>query len=135
MKPVIVTKELAYPGMRVMRGRDWQWDDQDAGGAGIIVEEPHLEGWITVRWDNGDTYGYRIGFECNYDLYVYVKPFSTVETPGSPRTKMQQLRDGMPKAMDKADSKLEKSNKNGDTNTCRDSTGALKVRRPVIKIR
>ncbi|KAJ1366082.1 hypothetical protein KIN20_026670 [Parelaphostrongylus tenuis] len=47
-------------GMRVIRGPDWSWDDQDGGGEGKIVGCVE-NGWVDVMWDNGYTNSYRFG--------------------------------------------------------------------------
>ena len=64
-----------YPGARVVRGVDWQWDDQDGGNArrGKVTE---IQDWSAVSlrsaayvlWDNGAKNLYRIGFDGNLNL-------------------------------------------------------------------
>jgi hypothetical protein len=65
---VPVSYELAYVGMRVKRGPDWDFNsygNQGAGWNGIIEEiYPTLNNHLNiakVRWDNGDTNYYRLG--------------------------------------------------------------------------
>merc|ERR1712093_273391 len=52
----------ARPGLRVRRGRDWSWGDQDGGwgSVGVITDGPR-NGWCTVRWPSGAENGYRVG--------------------------------------------------------------------------
>ncbi|KAI8999693.1 kinase-like domain-containing protein [Hyaloraphidium curvatum] len=60
-------------GVRVRRGKDWKWGEQDGGagreGAVIGVLEKE-KGWVTVRWDVGKTNNYRWGAEGCWDLVV-----------------------------------------------------------------
>jgi hypothetical protein len=61
-------------GVRVTRGKDWMWGDQD-GGAGSVGKtvdgwiRVNWENWIRVQWDNGTSNTYRVGAEGKYDLY------------------------------------------------------------------
>ena len=67
--------------LRVVRGPDWKWGDQDGGegcvGTVVVVcdsEEDH--GRTTgraavVQWDAGNRCNYRCGIEGKYDLRVY----------------------------------------------------------------
>eukprot|EP00756_Hemistasia_phaeocysticola_P061822 Hpha_TRINITY_DN5226_c0_g1::TRINITY_DN5226_c0_g1_i1::g.116645::m.116645 len=63
------------PGVRVVRGPDWKWANQDDGGPGWAVErKDKCEGgyWWTVRWDahelaNRDGW-YRVGCDGFFDL-------------------------------------------------------------------
>ena len=63
------------PGMRVVRGPDWSWEDQDGGEGfvGTIVNDSnkslsHPEGTVLVRWDHGKQSNYRVGHNSTYDL-------------------------------------------------------------------
>lgn len=64
-----------FPGARVVRGVDWQWEDQD-GGMGHKGKVVELSNWSTasirsgvyVVWDGGRKNLYRIGFEGRSDL-------------------------------------------------------------------
>ena len=54
--------ELGAPiiGLRVARGPQWCWGDQDGGRLGMTVERGSAtEGWVGVRWDNGNENNYR----------------------------------------------------------------------------
>ncbi|XP_017842823.2 E3 ubiquitin-protein ligase mind-bomb [Drosophila busckii] len=66
-----------YPGARVVRGVDWQWEDQD-GGVGRRGKVNEIQDWSSasprsaayVIWDNGSKNLYRVGFEGMADLKV-----------------------------------------------------------------
>lgn len=70
------------PGLRVVRGPDWKWGDQD-GGEGQVgtvaeiktMEEPVdgkiLARAVVVQWDGGNRSNYRCGLEGKYDLRVF----------------------------------------------------------------
>ncbi|KAG8187082.1 hypothetical protein JTE90_016178 [Oedothorax gibbosus] len=75
------TKKVAirgiFPGARVVRGVDWQWEDQD-GGNGRRGKVSEIQDWSAasprsaayVMWDNGAKNLYRVGFEGMADLKV-----------------------------------------------------------------
>ncbi|XP_059226620.1 E3 ubiquitin-protein ligase mind-bomb isoform X2 [Stomoxys calcitrans] len=66
-----------FPGARVVRGVDWQWEDQD-GGVGRRGKVNEVQDWSSasprsaayVVWDNGAKNLYRVGFEGMADLKV-----------------------------------------------------------------
>ncbi|XP_046961355.1 E3 ubiquitin-protein ligase MIB1 [Vanessa cardui] len=66
-----------FPGARVVRGVDWQWEDQD-GGNGRRGKVNEVQDWSAasprsaayVVWDNGSKNLYRVGFEGMADLKV-----------------------------------------------------------------
>nr|XP_042902854.1 E3 ubiquitin-protein ligase MIB1 [Parasteatoda tepidariorum] len=66
-----------FPGARVVRGVDWQWEDQD-GGNGRRGKVTEIQDWSAasprsaayVMWDNGAKNLYRVGFEGMADLKV-----------------------------------------------------------------
>ncbi|XP_029678804.1 E3 ubiquitin-protein ligase MIB2-like [Formica exsecta] len=78
-------------GLRVVRGQDWKWDDQDGGEghAGTVVEigkPPSMVGssasspnptdrtpdkTVIVQWDHGARSNYRIGYQGAYDLLMF----------------------------------------------------------------
>ncbi|XP_070516518.1 E3 ubiquitin-protein ligase MIB2 isoform X3 [Cardiocondyla obscurior] len=89
-KPNSMHSEMLEVGLRVVRGQDWKWDDQDGGEghAGTIVEigRPPPTGNATsspnptdrtpdktviVQWDHGARSNYRIGYQGAYDLLVF----------------------------------------------------------------
>eukprot|EP01028_Stygiella_incarcerata_P013678 TRINITY_DN82_c0_g1_i6.p1 TRINITY_DN82_c0_g1~~TRINITY_DN82_c0_g1_i6.p1 ORF type:complete len:1402 (+),score=342.34 TRINITY_DN82_c0_g1_i6:162-4208(+) len=59
-------------GMRVVRGIDWEWGDQDgvAGKQGSVVKEGSDEEWPTIRWDHGGENSYRFGHDGKFDIAV-----------------------------------------------------------------
>lgn len=76
-------------GLRVVRGQDWKWDDQDGGEghAGTVVEigkppsgtlasspnpaDKTPDKTVIVQWDHGSRSNYRIGYQGAYDLLVF----------------------------------------------------------------
>ncbi|XP_071147139.1 E3 ubiquitin-protein ligase MIB2-like [Mytilus edulis] len=77
--PKVNTSMVIAPGLRVVRGRDWKWTDQD-GGEGHLGTIQEISGMrktscpdkcAAVLWDNGYRNTYRIGFENSYDLRIY----------------------------------------------------------------
>ncbi|XP_058117166.1 E3 ubiquitin-protein ligase MIB1 [Anopheles ziemanni] len=81
LEPRRKTKKIAvrgiFPGSRVVRGVDWQWEDQD-GGNGRRGKVNEIQDWSSasprsaayVVWDNGAKNLYRVGFEGMADLKV-----------------------------------------------------------------
>jgi len=65
-------------GLRVVRGDDWQWQDQDGGEGhvGTVVEiggqgsNRHPANTVVVVWDNGVRGNYRSGDDGKYDLRI-----------------------------------------------------------------
>lgn len=69
-------------GMRVVRGPDWKWGNQDGGEGhvGTVVEvrtaEQSMESAVVgravvVQWDVGNRCNYRCGINDKYDLLLY----------------------------------------------------------------
>ncbi|XP_029434484.1 E3 ubiquitin-protein ligase MIB2 isoform X2 [Rhinatrema bivittatum] len=66
-------------GMRVVRGLDWKWGNQDngEGNIGTVVEigrqgSPTTpDKTVVVQWDHGTRTNYRTGFQGAYDLLLY----------------------------------------------------------------
>lgn len=85
-----VDKSNATVGLRVVRGKDWEWGDQDTFRGqqmvGTIVEKMDYyplnkdSDWVKVSWDNihGNN-SYRIGEGGQYDLYLAEE--QSIETP------------------------------------------------------
>jgi hypothetical protein len=82
-------------GAKVVRGRDWEWGNQDDNNIGTIIDKSS-EGWVKVKWDNKDYRNsyrigatYRIGANGKYDLYYYTEtePITNL----SPYSKEYQL--------------------------------------------
>ena len=69
-------------GLRVVRGPDWKWGDQD-GGEGQVgtvaevetvdesVDGKTLARAVVVQWDGGNRCNYRCGLEGKYDLRIF----------------------------------------------------------------
>jgi hypothetical protein len=80
--PKIVDKYVE--GMKVVRGRDWKWYDQDKRSEyGIVSRHGDVNNWINVMWYSADgkklpgSYGYRIGDQGCYDLYEYEEKYKS----------------------------------------------------------
>ncbi|KAG8505495.1 E3 ubiquitin-protein ligase MIB2, partial [Galemys pyrenaicus] len=66
-------------GMRVVRGADWKWGQQDGGegGVGTVVElgrhgSPSTpERTVVVQWDHGTRTNYRAGYQGAHDLLLF----------------------------------------------------------------
>ena len=59
-------------GLRVVRGPDWEWGDQD-GGEGFVGTVAGLEeggGAVIVQWDVGQRCRYRCGQDNKFDLRI-----------------------------------------------------------------
>lgn len=64
-----------HVGVRVVRGPDWEWGDQDGGeghvGTVVEVGEPSVSDGgraVVVQWDCAERCKYRCGLEDKYDL-------------------------------------------------------------------
>ena len=75
----VVTDRVAMfsPGLRVERGRDWCWGDQDGGpgGVGVLLDPSKAggEGYWQVQWEKTkDINIYRTGADGAYDLQVWI---------------------------------------------------------------
>ncbi|KAH9495556.1 E3 ubiquitin-protein ligase mib2 [Bulinus truncatus] len=77
------------PGLRVVRGPDWNSDDQDGGDGhlGTVVEVTGQNGsmipdkHVVVQWDTGARHQYRAGANDAYDLYVFDNAPAAVTHP------------------------------------------------------
>ena len=63
-------------GLRVVRGPDWKWGEQDGGEGCLgtvteVGEETPFGRAVMVLWDSGKRSNYRCGVEGSYDLKVY----------------------------------------------------------------
>ncbi|XP_034052266.1 E3 ubiquitin-protein ligase MIB2 isoform X2 [Gymnodraco acuticeps] len=66
-------------GMRVVRGLDWKWGNQDDGEGhlGAVVEIGRQgstttpDKTVVVQWDSGTRTNYRTGYQGSYDLLLY----------------------------------------------------------------
>lgn len=76
---VRVDKTNAVIGLKVVRGKDWDFGTQDEGKGNVgVISQLHGyypkdpgSDWTYVVWANGDGYCYRIGHDNKYDLYVH----------------------------------------------------------------
>jgi hypothetical protein len=58
-------------GMRVVRGPDWKWGNQDGDQPAIgRVQADLTDGWVDVKWENGSSNRYRMGAQGAYDLQL-----------------------------------------------------------------
>lgn len=99
---IIVTKANAGIGMKVVRGRDWDYNKQDhfegKPSVGTIIKDSEYfpcnerSGWVKVRWKHGGNDIYKIGLDEEdwqdddekYDLYVYQNSKEPVQKPVTP---------------------------------------------------
>ena len=59
-------------GLRVVRGPNWAWEDQD-GGEGFVGTVAVLDkggGGVIVQWDMGQRCRYRCGRDNKFDLRI-----------------------------------------------------------------
>ncbi|CAG9858951.1 unnamed protein product [Phyllotreta striolata] len=69
---------MLSPGVRIVRGPDWSWGNQDGGegNVGTVCEIGKAgtvgspEKTVVVQWDNGTRTNYRVGYLGKYDLRV-----------------------------------------------------------------
>ena len=63
----------ATSSLRIVRGPNWSWGDQDGGEGhvGTVVEVGQGGGSVVVQWDCGNRCRYRCGEEGKYDLRVF----------------------------------------------------------------
>ena len=69
---------MEFLGVRVVRGPDWKWGNQDGGegNVGTVVhigtetKSPIKEPIVWVRWDSGSKANYRAGVDGKHDLRV-----------------------------------------------------------------
>lgn len=60
-QPAVVT---VTDGMKVRRGPDWDWSDQDGGVGKVGTIDGTTRSWWIVRWPNGARFGYRYDGGC-----------------------------------------------------------------------
>ena len=84
-------------GLRVVRGPDWKWGDQDGGEghAGTVVEigglsksgenkdthRPSPHGTVILQWDAGVRTNYRVGHQSAYDIRVLDSAPTSIKHP------------------------------------------------------
>lgn len=67
------------PGLRVVRGPNWKWGNQDNGEGfvGTVVEigrsgsPTSPDKTVVVQWDSGARTNYRAGYQGAYDLRIF----------------------------------------------------------------
>ena len=61
------------PGLRVVRGPDWMWDEQDGGEGHLGTVVAVAPDRVDVQWDAGNYHrcAYRCGYDGKYDLRAY----------------------------------------------------------------
>jgi len=55
----MIAVDVYVQGLRVKRGPDWDYDDQDKHGLGTIINNLEYN-WVTVKWDYGVQDNYKI---------------------------------------------------------------------------
>ena len=60
-------------GLRLVRGPDWSWGDQDGGEGcvGTVAEVGEGGRSVLVQWDAGTRERYRCGEDNKFDLRVF----------------------------------------------------------------
>ncbi|CAH0390181.1 unnamed protein product [Bemisia tabaci] len=81
-------------GVKVIRGANWNWGDQDGPppGEGRVIRGLE-DGWIRVRWDNGATNAYRMGNEGKFDLKLASNSAPEEENLGSTEETSKKMPD------------------------------------------
>lgn len=76
-------------GVRVVRGPDWKWGDQDGKCVGTVVRPFQSEsystiqpGTVIVQWDGGTVGNYRTGKDGKFDLRILNSAPSGIKFPG-----------------------------------------------------
>ena len=84
-------------GTRVVRGKDWEWGDQDGTisdsnpAMGTVVKALTRSGWVDVKWDTGISNSYRMGSDGKYDLKLAeTKAVDSKSTKGKHPVKIYQ---------------------------------------------
>ncbi|XP_022334282.2 uncharacterized protein LOC111131169 isoform X1 [Crassostrea virginica] len=79
-EPRTLKEEIIAVGSLVKRGTDWKWANQDGGPGNIgSVFKVQRNGYVNVRWQNGNENIYRFGRSGKYDLEI-CDPFSPEAT-------------------------------------------------------
>ncbi|XP_067666510.1 uncharacterized protein [Haliotis asinina] len=67
----LLSEELIEIGVKVQRGIDWSYGNQDGGyGSHGIIIRTRADGRVKVRWDNGHINSYNFGCHGRFDLEV-----------------------------------------------------------------
>lgn len=82
-KHVKIARHLTWKqmevGIRVVRGPDWKWGNQDDGeghvGSVVEIGQPGStttpDKTVVVQWDSGARTNYRVGYQGAYDLRIF----------------------------------------------------------------
>ncbi|EGT38408.1 hypothetical protein CAEBREN_30160, partial [Caenorhabditis brenneri] len=63
------TYKISESKSKVVRGKDWRWEEQDGGeGKFVRIISPPENGWVDVTWDNGYSNSYRFGASGHFDI-------------------------------------------------------------------
>ena len=92
MKEIPVTSKNVKIGLKVKRGRDWDYRNQDENSKfGIIIKPYDKNNWYVIEWETGYRYSYRVGKDESRkcDLYMYIP---CVVKPGSEAIVKKALR-------------------------------------------
>ncbi|XP_046572310.1 uncharacterized protein LOC124280417 isoform X3 [Haliotis rubra] len=67
----LAANELIEIGVKVKRGTDWSYGNQDGGpgGRGMVIRK-RKDGRVKVRWDNGHINSYNFGSHGEFDLEI-----------------------------------------------------------------
>ena len=75
-------REAKMSGVRVVRGPDWDWGEQDGGEGfvGTVVWQEEGSEKATVQWDTTNRHPYFCGYGAKYDLRALdTAPAGTVQ--------------------------------------------------------
>ncbi|XP_067047013.1 E3 ubiquitin-protein ligase MIB2-like [Acropora muricata] len=69
---------MEFLGMRVVRGPDWEWSNEDGGEGSVgtvvqiksVTKSPITQSIVWVQWDSGEKEHYRAGVDGKYDLRI-----------------------------------------------------------------
>lgn len=68
-RELVANNALLPLGTRVVRGKNWKWNNQDSEGPGTVIQHrKKRDGWLHVMWDNGSHNAYRYGESGFYDV-------------------------------------------------------------------
>lgn len=88
----VLDSHLVRPGLKVQRGPDWRWGNQDGGFGSIgIVQGAERHGWVNVRWPSGTENGYRVGDSGKHDLEVAGRHRAQMSRQVSPSPEIARL--------------------------------------------
>ncbi len=80
-------------GVRVARGPQWRWGDQDGGvgGVGTVTGRADESGWCKVTWDQGGSNAYRVGSFSMFDLCRWTPGPSGTPPPTQPQAPSYEM--------------------------------------------